>query len=910
MSVHDEVVNYNGGEFHNTDTIYLFDDWTNNAGNEAFISLGIGIVHLYGSDQRIKGSDITRFYDLRLEQTGIKYGDLDVYVDGFLRLNDRRFHMDTNCVHVFNPQLIAVENIGKGYVSALGNGGLLRQLQNTQTYFYPVGWPNYYRPLELTMSAANLNQMKVRMAFADATNEGFDRDLREPTLCEVNPTFYHQIHQITGNDAAQIKIHYDENIDGAWNTIAHFQNVPQWEDTGLETSGIDPITNLNFYQSIDFISDFTYPAFALGDSSDSLLLTASDTVICEGETVIFTGETGYNFYEFFVNGVSVQTGSNHTYTDSNLQNGDVIHFTAVADECIYFGTSVVMTVHPLPIAIASSNSPVCEHGILELSALGGTSYNWSGPANFTSSEQNPIINDVSLIHAGTYIVTVTDQNGCMDETTIEVVIFPEPEIAMTSNSPICDGDDIILTATGGVSYEWTGAGGFISSEQNPIIQGATLIHNGNYTVTITDNNGCTHSSTLNVVVHTLPNAVATNDSPVCIGNDIQLTAAGGLNYEWSGVGGFTSSEQNPILENVTLDVAGTYTVTVTDGNTCVATATTEVTIFPPVEESASNDSPTCIGETVQINATGDPSWSYQWFGPSNFSETIQNPSINNAQLENSGTYLVFITDNNACTASYTTVVLVSDYPELNTTENTPLCEGEDVFLETTYDPTWDYIWEGPLGFLDSVYNPTIEEVYIENEGEYIVTAINGSGCSTTDTVMVEIYEGVMANIYGDTTIFETTSTPIGVIDNGGYTYQWTPSETLSCNDCPNPIATPLISTTYQVVVTNGDGCSTTLSVTVNVKERTDEDLIVPNTITPNGDGYNDTWVIPWIDRFSESQVVILNRWGDEVFSASPYENDFNGNFEGRPLPAGTYYYILLLGEDFTTFKGPLTILRE
>jgi hypothetical protein len=72
LSVHEEVVNYNGGEFHNTDTIYLFDDWTNNAGNEAFISQGIGIVHLYGADQRIMGTDITRFYDLRLEQTGIK----------------------------------------------------------------------------------------------------------------------------------------------------------------------------------------------------------------------------------------------------------------------------------------------------------------------------------------------------------------------------------------------------------------------------------------------------------------------------------------------------------------------------------------------------------------------------------------------------------------------------------------------------------------------------------------------------------------------------------------------------------------------------------------------------------------------------------------------------------------------
>ncbi|MGB1217993.1 MAG: hypothetical protein ACPG5P_08950, partial [Saprospiraceae bacterium] len=324
ISVHEEVVNYNGGEFHNTDTIYLFDDWQNDAGNEAFISSGIGIVYMYGADQRIKGNDITRFYDLRLTQTGTKYGDLDVYVDGFLRFNDRRFHLDVNTVHVFNPNINAVENIGFGYLSALNGGGLLRHTNSIQPYFYPLGWTGgYYRPLTLTMENNVANEFKGRMAFTDATTEGWNRGLREATLCEVNPVYYHQIFQENGTTAAKVKLEYDEAVDGEWNTITHWQNIPRWEDIGDETSGIDAVSSLEFHETVDYISDFNSPAFALGNESDSLEIVASDTVICQGESVIFSTDAGLTFYEFFQNGTSVQSGTSNTYTTSNISDGDV-----------------------------------------------------------------------------------------------------------------------------------------------------------------------------------------------------------------------------------------------------------------------------------------------------------------------------------------------------------------------------------------------------------------------------------------------------------------------------------------------------------------------------------------------------------------------------------------------------------
>ncbi len=1378
ISVHEDVVNYNGGEFHNTDTIYAFHDWINNAGNEAFISIGVGIVHLYGDDQRITGTDITRFYDLRLEQTGVKYGDLDVYVDGFLRLNDRRFHLDTNCVTVFNSDLLSVENVGNGYVSALEAGGLNRYLENTQAYFYPVGWPNYYRPLELTMSSSSFNEMKVRMAFADATDEGFDRELRESHLCEVNPVYYHRVYQLSGNDGAKVKLHYDPAVDGDWNTIAHFQNIPQWEDTGDESAGIDLVSGLDFFQSIPFITDFTYPAFALGDSSDTLELVASDTIICEGETVTFTGEAGYISYEFYINGVLVQDGPDNTFITSDIEDGDIVSFTSTIEGCVFEGSEIEMAVHPLPTATADSNSPVCENNNLQLNAEGGDEYEWEGPNGFTSTEQNPTINMVGIAAMGTYIVTVTDSNSCSDTATVDISIFPAPIATIDSNSPLCEGNNLNLSAEGGISYEWEGPEGFTSNNQSPNINAITLVQAGDYTVTVTDNNGCTASETINIVVLPLPDAQASSNSPlcindilelsatggsiyswegpdgftsndqhpsiapvgidnagtytvtitdtngcsstaqtdviinelptpilssnspvcdqsiltlnvvggltyewegpdnfvsnqqnpiidpvslanagtysvtvtdvngctatgsldaivhplpvpivisnspvcelstlqlsaeggisyewegpegftsnnqspninaitlvqagdytvtvtdnngctasetinivvlplpdaqassnsplcindilelsatggsiyswegpdgftsndqhpsiapvgidnagtytvtitdtngcsstaqtdviinelptpilssnspvcdqsiltlnvvggltyewegpdnfvsnqqnpiidpvslanagtysvtvtdvngctatgsldaivhplpvpivisnspvcelstlqlsaeggtsyewegpdgfasdeqnpsldnisieqagiyvvtvtdgngctqigqttvvinplpsptatnsgaVCLGGAIDLSAEGGIGYEWSGPNGYSSNEQNPTLANVIAATAGIYTVTVTDNNGCSATAETDVSIFGPVDETPNNDSPACWGDDIQLTISGEAIWDYAWSGPDDFSSTEQNPIIENSMIENSGTYFVTITDGNGCKGIYSTIVVVSDFPELESENSGPQCEGVDIMLQTTYNPSWDYIWESPSGYLDTIHNPVLENPNTNQSGEYIVTATNGFGCSTSDTVLVEIYEGIMAVSYGDTTITENESTIIGVTGSEDYTYIWNPTTGLNCSDCQEAIAAPESSTIYEVIVVNEFGCTDTFNITIFVEDRKDDDLVVPNTITPNDDGYNDTWVIPWLDRFPDNEVVIINRWGDEVYSAKPYGNDFDGTYNGKDLPAGTYYFILLLGEDFDNFKGPLTILRE
>jgi gliding motility-associated-like protein len=155
--------------------------------------------------------------------------------------------------------------------------------------------------------------------------------------------------------------------------------------------------------------------------------------------------------------------------------------------------------------------------------------------------------------------------------------------------------------------------------------------------------------------------------------------------------------------------------------------------------------------------------------------------------------------------------------------------------------------------------------------------------------------------------------------SGGILYKWRDATTLTDSTVPNPYAFPLVTTTYYLTVTNDLGCEDYDSVQVRVLPRPQEQIpkeidtvfFIPNTITPNNDGYNDVWYIRGLERFPENNVRIFNRWGDEVFYEEPYSNVWQGYWNGNPLPGATYYYVLKvkIKGEWKIFNGPLTIVR-
>jgi gliding motility-associated-like protein len=123
------------------------------------------------------------------------------------------------------------------------------------------------------------------------------------------------------------------------------------------------------------------------------------------------------------------------------------------------------------------------------------------------------------------------------------------------------------------------------------------------------------------------------------------------------------------------------------------------------------------------------------------------------------------------------------------------------------------------------------------------------------------------------------------------------------------VAAPFATTVYTVSVESADGCVATDTVLIVVRDPADGGFVFPNCITPNGDGANDTWILDVIQLFDNHEVILINRWGSEVFRSTDYQNDFDGTWEGGELPAGTYYYLIRLNTD-QIYKGPFVIIRE
>ena len=141
------------------------------------------------------------------------------------------------------------------------------------------------------------------------------------------------------------------------------------------------------------------------------------------------------------------------------------------------------------------------------------------------------------------------------------------------------------------------------------------------------------------------------------------------------------------------------------------------------------------------------------------------------------------------------------------------------------------------------------------------------------------------------------------------TYLWTPSTGLSATNILNPTASPATTTTYTLRITNSQGCFATDDVTLTVIPYC---IKVMEAFTPNGDGINERWLITNGNCLLNAKAQVFNRYGSKVFESNDYRNTWDGTYEGKPLPDGTYYYVIsfqLLNGRQVILKGNLTILR-
>jgi len=244
-----------------------------------------------------------------------------------------------------------------------------------------------------------------------------------------------------------------------------------------------------------------------------------------------------------------------------------------------------------------------------------------------------------------------------------------------------------LTASNrtGYSFSWSGPNGFASTLSNPSVSNVQTLDGGNYTV-VFQSPGCgTISRSHTVSVQNAPVVVASNNGPVCQGSIVYLNASSvsGATYSWSGPNGYASSVQNPGLANVQPFMSGIYSLTVTTQSCGTLTTTTVVSIGTTVSTAtATVNTPICSGANLNFTATPNSHYVYAWSGPSGFSSTLSNPQIIGAGVVNSGIYTVVMSSPGCGSNTRTLNVTVSNAPAILPGSNSPICQGNAMYLTT------------------------------------------------------------------------------------------------------------------------------------------------------------------------------------------------------------------------------------
>ncbi|HLP50632.1 MAG TPA: T9SS type A sorting domain-containing protein [Chitinophagales bacterium] len=554
----------------------------------------------------------------------------------------------------------------------------------------------------------------------------------------------------------------------------------------------------------------TYTVTVTGANTCSATATATVTVnqlptaaiapatvtICAGDAATLTasGGTAYSW--------SNSGGSNAAATFSPTTNTTYTVTVTDGNSCSATASRLV-TVNSIPSAsISPVTATICNGASATLTASGGINYAWSNSGGSNAA--------ATFSPTSTTTYTVTVSNGTCSATATRVVTvnaLPPAAIAPASVA-VCLGSSATLTASGGTTYAWSNSGG---SNAAATFSPATTT---TYTVTVTDGNNCSTTATRQVTVNQLPVAgINPSSVTICSGASQNLIASGGASYNWSNQLGTGSNK-------LVLPVATTtYTVTVTDANSCSATASSVVTVNPitnittePVSQTA------CTGSAVTFNvAAAGVGLTYQWKkdGSDINLATASTYNIPSLTINDADDYSVVVTG--TCGADTSTLAVLSVVTSASISQQ-PLAQAVCVGAPLTLSVVGSggnnttYVWRRGSTVLGSqTATLNIASATANDAGPYSVVISGSCGTVTSDTVLVTVNNNPVAAISGNATICTGASTTLTA--TGGSSYAW--SNSLGSNAAVT--VSPATATTYTVTVTQNN-CSATASQLVTVNQ--------------------------------------------------------------------------------------------
>jgi len=607
----------------------------------------------------------------------------------------------------------------------------------------------------------------------------------------------------TCGDLKEVKWDFGDPGSGAFNTSASVNSSHQYSSAGSYQVKL-VVTNCtgqkdSLTQTVNVAISTAWTINSVIDSSKCSSSTGKVTVNLSGATANYSyswsdGTTGSTTSAAYVrNNLSAGTYS-VTITDGSA-------CTAVIPVTVPHYASPVVNLSSSIQPVTCGTQPII--GTITTSPTGATpfTYSWNTGAS-TSGLTN--------VGSGSYVVTVTDVNGCTSQaaTALSNPISPMHVVfSFNTNATSCNpgNGQISLSATGpNAGIRFTSTNGAVNSSSS---SGSGLFKNlvaGTYLITITDTLGCSIQQPVTLTGPLVNSALAVSGSILCNGGTASATATatnGTASYSYSWSNGVTANSSSATdVENIT---AGNYTVTITDANNCSSTSTAQLTQPAVIVPIASQQSPATCGAnngSALASATGGTgALTYSW---------SNGASGKTASGLSAGTYTLTVYDASGCTKTQSASISNSPAPTINSlTPTNILCKGNttgSAVVNASGSGTLSYSWSlGGTGLTESNLGA----------GTYTITVTDGGGCQAVSTVTIsEPATGVAVNsiVPVNTTCGNSNGQAIANASGGTgtLTYSWS-------NLVSGQTVSSLAAATYTVTVKDGNACSVSSTVTIN-----------------------------------------------------------------------------------------------
>lgn len=868
------------------------------------------------------------------------------------------------CADLFGDQIVPTSIVGTEYIAVKGN------LNGPDKVFFIPTEPNTTISVNgnvistlTTLTSIYVHTLNANSAFYEASAPvyalhltGFGCEVGGALLPPIVCTGSQEVAFIRStNEFMGLKIlvpsggEDDFEFNGNANLInaTQFSDVPgtngEWKYANITASSFVPqLSASRLYNSTSQFhlgiinggaSSGTRYGYFSNYAAQAYVVQVDDNTLCDGDELLLES--------------NLLIGATYDWTGPNgfTGQGNPLEFGSVSEEdegeyivsgfvgsCPIESDTLNLLVYPYPEApTITGDTVVCEGAPLTLQtdSLGIVQYQWAGPNGFYPSSPLLTEENTTMNNDGTYTLVI-NEHGCLSPPTLwDVSVTPQQQLDITETETFyCQGQSFTLVANElfDANYEWINPSGTTLGNQIGIqINNAQPEQTGWYTVEGIAQNCPMVPDSLWIDISTNPVVNAVAAEPVCLGNEanfwVDFDASSAAFITWFNADGDSIGAGNPysIAQADWSDVQS-YSVLIGAGECYSLPFSFEFDLVPPEDLSILNEAgelfdseQICAGENWSIEGQGPAGTNWNWNGPDSYQTNANDLFIVGAQPIQSGWY-VLTGSVGSCPMNpdsvWLTVYPTPDPPIL--TGFTELCEGSDWQLQGSTNGSGTIEWFHPFWGNHSGTTWDLIDIPVAGDGMY-EAYVDEEGCPSepsTGILDVAPLPEILINSF-DVILVEHCPDNIPALNLPEYdplytgTWNFTDAEG---NVIPFGSGAGMVAQEdglYEVYLTTGEPCNLDASGSFKVETVLCE-LLIPNVISSNQDGQNETFALPDLSYFPFSTCTIYNRWGSPVYSSSDFGNAFGWSPKLEEASEGTYYYHIRINR----VSGDLTITDE